>query len=81
MPDSLARRLADNQVNSHAAMLAQDAERLAATTAQYAASLNAGPVIAGAAWRIAQDALALAQLAARLDGMRDIAGLVPDSEE
>lgn len=77
MPDALARRMADNQVSMHAAQLARDAERLAVAARQYADGVKDGGQQTGA-YQLAQAALDLLQQAARLDGMRDIAALVPE---
>lgn len=80
MADDLARRMADNQIHMATEQLARDASRLAETARQYAADLIRGGPYGGGASRIAQDGADLARQAARLDGMRDIAGLIPGTE-
>lgn len=76
----LSRRTADSQISMAVADLARDAERLADAARQYADGLAHGGLAGGGASRIAQDAANLSRQAARLDGMRDIAGLLPDKE-
>jgi aldehyde:ferredoxin oxidoreductase len=77
MADTLARRMADNQIRMTAEDLARDAERLATAARAYADELAAGKTAnSGSARRIAQDATDVARRAERLDGMRDIAGLI-----
>ena len=80
MPDALARRMADNQVSMYAASLARDAERFAMQARHFAHAGKDGGQQTGA-FQLAQAALDLLRQASRLDGMRDIAALVPDTQE
>lgn len=79
MSDALARRMADNQVAAHAASLARDAERLAVSARQYADDLKDGKPAQGGAYQLTVAVADLLRQASRLDGMRDIAALVPDT--
>lgn len=82
MTDPLTRRITDNQIRIASDELARDAARLAATATQYAAGTKTGShTDSGTAWRLAQDATALARLAARIDGMRTIADLHQDEDK
>lgn len=82
MSDTLARRMADNQIRMTADDLVRDADRLATVARAYADELAAGKTTnSGSARRIAQDATDLARRAERLDGMRDIAGLIANPTE
>lgn len=75
--DPLARRMADNQIRMTVDDLARDAERLAVAARLYADELAEGKATnSGSARRLAQEAAELARRAERLDGMRDIAGLI-----
>jgi transcriptional regulator with XRE-family HTH domain len=77
--DSLARRMADNQIRMATDDLIRDSDRLADDARRYADSLKSdGVADSGTASRLAQDAADLARRASRLDGMCDIAGLIPD---
>jgi hypothetical protein len=78
--DNLARRMADNQIGMAADSLARDADRLAASARQYANALRTGEARSGGAYQLAQGVADLLRQAARLDGMRDIAALLPDEE-
>ena len=78
MTDDLARRMADSQTRMAVESLRRDARRLAAAATRLVDQAATGGPVSGDASRIAQEALQLAQLAARLDGMRDIAGLLPE---
>jgi hypothetical protein len=78
--DNLARRMADNQIGMAADSLARDADRLAATARQYATDLRGNGGRSGGAYQLAQQTADLLRQAARLDGMRDIAALLPDKE-
>jgi hypothetical protein len=81
MPDNLARRMADSQIHSATASLARDAERLAATVRRYVDDLaRGGDHASGGAYQIAQAAADLLRQASRLDGMRDIADLIPETD-
>ena len=74
---SLARRMADNQIRMTADDLMRDAERLAVAARLYADELAEGKATnSGSARRLAQEAAEVARRAERLDGMRDIAGLI-----
>lgn len=78
-PKSLARRMADNQMRMTAEDLARDAERLAVAARLYADELAEGKTTnSGSARRLAQEAAEVARRAERLDGMRDIAGLIDE---
>lgn len=79
--DDLARRMTDNQIAMHADSLARDADRLAASARQYADDLKGGKDAQGGAYQLAIAVADLLRQAARLDGMRDIAGLVPDIKQ
>lgn len=80
--DGLARRMADNQIRMNVNDLTRDAERLAVAARLYADELAGGTATnSGSARRLAQEAAELARRAERLDGMRDIAGLIPGSAE
>lgn len=68
----MAQRAVHRRVESTRETLARDANYLADETARYAARITDGPD-AGGANRIAQGALQLAALAARLDGMAEAA--------
>jgi hypothetical protein len=74
--DDLARRMADSQTRMAVESLRRDARRLAAAVARLVDQAATGGPVSGDASRIAQEAMQLAQLAARIDGMRDIAGLI-----
>ena len=77
MADVLARRMANNQIRMAADDLARDADRLAKAARVYADELAAGKTTnSGSARRLAQDAADVGRRAERLDGMRDIAGLI-----
>lgn len=80
MSDNLPRRIGDNQISRAASDLARDADRLATDAGWYAASVAAGGPASGGAHRLAQGIADLLRQAARLDGMRDIAALLPDEE-
>lgn len=74
---ALARRMADNQIRMAADDLARDAERLAVAARLYADELAEGKTTnSGSARRLAQEAAEVARRAERIDGMRDIAGLI-----
>jgi transcriptional regulator with XRE-family HTH domain len=76
--DALARRMADNQIRMTVNDLTRDAERLAMAARVYADEMAEGKATnSGSARRLAQEAAELARRAERLDGMRDIAGLIP----
>lgn len=79
MTADLGRRMAARQIAAAAQDVARDADRLAATAAQYAADIRGGSHT-GDAWQLAQAATDLLRQAARLDGMRDVAGLMADDE-
>lgn len=70
----LAATLTTRQLELRTGDLARAAGRLADDATRFAASIHSRPV-AGDASRIAQAALQLAIEAARLDGMREIAGV------
>ncbi len=78
MTDALARRMVDNQIRTAAETLARDADRLARSARQYADDMATGTPESGGAYRLAQAAADLLRQASRLDGMRDIAGLIND---
>ncbi|MGW4076012.1 helix-turn-helix domain-containing protein [Streptomyces asiaticus] len=73
---SLPRRMADNQIRMATDDLARDAARFARTVQQYADSVGSGGAASGEAHRLTIDLADLLRQAARLDGMRDLAGLV-----
>lgn len=74
--DAIVRRMTGNQVAMQAASLTRDADRLAASARQYAADLKDGKPAQGGAYQLAVAVADLLRQASRLDGMRDIAGLV-----
>ncbi|WP_458089543.1 helix-turn-helix domain-containing protein [Streptomyces malaysiensis] len=74
--DSLPRRMADNQIRMAAADLARDAARFASAVQQYADGVESGRAASGEAHRLSIELADLLRQAARLDGMRDLAGLV-----
>lgn len=76
MSDDLARKIADQQLEMQVDALARDAKRLAEAAARIVDDIGRGVPVSGTARRLAQDASELAYAAARLDGMRDIAGLI-----
>jgi len=80
MADSLAKRMTDNQIRMASDDLIRDADRLAEAARQYASDAKGGKPESGGAHRLAQTAADLLRQAARLDGMRDIAGLVAEED-
>lgn len=75
MPDDLTRRVITRQIDVSAAYLARDAQHLA-DDAQRLADRAATPqpgTLGGDAHRLAQAAVALLEVAARLDAMRQVA--------
>ena len=81
MTDSLAHRVADRQVEMYVKDVARDAAQLAETAANYAAGVKSGGPYSGGANRLVQQAAQLAQLASRIDGMREIASLLPGPDK
>ncbi|WP_329131636.1 hypothetical protein OG552_10735 [Streptomyces sp. NBC_01476] len=79
MTDSLARQIVDRDIADKIDSLATDADRLAAAATDLARSLRTGGH-AGGAFQLAQRATLLLQQAATLDGMREIAKLLPKDE-
>ena len=79
MTDDLARRHINRRINAEAAQIATAADRLAETATRLAADARAGHHL-GEAWPLAAAATSLLQQAARLDGMREVAALLPDKE-
>ncbi|NUP47269.1 MAG: hypothetical protein HOW97_08140 [Catenulispora sp.] len=77
---NLARRMATKQTADARTRIATDADRLTTLTQQFAADIRTGGT-AGGAWQIAQAAIDLLRQSARLDGMTDIAALLPDTPE
>jgi hypothetical protein len=80
MSDNLARRMADNQTRMATEQLARDASRFAEAASQYAAAVIRGGPYSGGAYQLAQQTADLLRQAARLDGMTDIAGLLPSTD-
>jgi hypothetical protein len=74
--DDLTRRMADRQVGLAAADLRRDARRFAEAASRFADETGSPASHMGGAHRLAQDAIDLLRQAGRLDGLRDIAGLV-----
>lgn len=81
MSDDLSRRMTDQQLAMARTDLTRTARQFADTATQYADSVHADRGVSDGARRLVQEAADLLQAAARLDGMRDLAALVPDGEE
>lgn len=82
MTDPLVQRMTAKEIESAAERLALHAERLAESARLYAAELTAGGGHArGDASRLCQEAGEVLKQAAYLDGMRNIAQLIPDDND
>lgn len=71
MADQLAAKFAARQIDVEHRTLKRDADRLAAAATAYAATVAAGDPAPGEANRLVQEAIQLAQQAARLGGIRE----------
>lgn len=81
MSDDLARRMADGEIAEAIENLARDARRLAEMATQYADSITSSPRVGDEARRLTRYATSLLLDAARLDGMRRMAPLVPGATD
>lgn len=81
MTDQFAADFAQRQLASELAVLQRDADRLSHTAAAYVTSLQAGHTTSGDANSIVQQAVQLAQRAARYEGMRETAAYLAPAKE
>lgn len=82
MTDRIAAQFAARQVEAELATLRSDAARVAEDARLYAERVKSGGPAPGDANRLVQGAIQLAQLAARVGGIREtVAYLAPTTEE